>query len=177
MAESMKASEVLGANFKKTSSAGGKTNKLPRVEGHYVLEVRRGKLFRSKDPRTKGQPVFTVDFKVRESSQDDVAVGSIRSWTQNLSPYDDEINYGMENLKQFTASVFGFVPGTPEADAVDDELVDAICDGDARGLLVVCDTVPKGEEGRKWTLHIFNPYEGPLEAGSSLEEEGGEESD
>lgn len=160
MAQEMKASDVLGnIGFKKASSKGGQANKLPLIEASYVIEVHKGSFFASSKPKTKGQPIFSVDFTVRESSTDQVAVGSKKSWTQNLTPYSDEVNYGAENLKQFVAALFGFEPGSEEADNLDESFVETVCDGGADGELVRVDTVPKtSKANHPWLLHIFSPY-------------------
>lgn len=165
MAQEMNAKDVLKSiGFSNASSKGGAANKLPKIEASYVIEVHKGAIFPSTNPQTKGQPIFSVDFTVRESSTEQVVTGSKKSWTQNLTPYSDTVNYGAENLKQFVAAVFGFEPGSEEADNLDESYVDAVCKGDADGMLVRLDTVPKtSKANRDWLLHIFSPYEDKAE--------------
>lgn len=173
MAEEISIADLKGG-FKNANSTSGKPPKLPREEAQYVLEMRGARLFLSEDPRTKGDPVFSCDFKVRATSTGSVSVNSLRSWTQNLKPYDKKVNYGMDNVKQLVCSLFGFMPGTPEAEEIDDEHLQMVLDGETRGFLVNCTTVPKGGEDTQkhpWVLLMFEPYDGDLEAGDAEDAE------
>ena len=162
MAEKMTAADVLGANFNKLDSAGGGANKLPRVDASYLVEIGKAEIFASENPQTKGQPIFSVDFAIVETGHPDVAVGAKKSWTQNLNQRFGDKEYGKENVKQFTAAVYGFEPGTPEANALGNEHVQSIIDGECKGMLVRVDTVPKTSKGgNDWTLHVFSPYVDP----------------
>jgi hypothetical protein len=160
MAQEMNVKDVLNnIGFSGASSKGGAANKLPLIEASYVVEIHKGSFFASTNPQTKGQPIFSVDFTVREASTDKVATGSKKSWVQNLTPYSETVNYGAENLKQFVAAVFGFEPGSEEADNISDDFVEQITSGGADGSLVRLDTVPKtSKANRDWLLHIWSPY-------------------
>lgn len=158
MAEELRADDVLGDNFNRLDSRGGSANKLPNTEATYTVEVHKGAIFKSINPQTKGHPIFTLDFTVLKSSTDQVTVGTKKSWTQNLTQSFGDKEYGKENVKQCVAAIFGLEPGTPDANALGNDAVQKVLDGECEGLTVVVETVPKeSKAGRPWTLHIWSP--------------------
>jgi len=146
-------------NFGQASSGGTSgANKLPSADVTYLLRFDGAVVEPSTNPQTVNQPIFKATFTVLESTHPEVAVNSVRSWTQNLMQSFGDRQYGVENTKQLLAALYGLQPGTPEADALDNPEFEFALQGNLNGEMVRCTTVPKvSKAGRAWTLHIFAP--------------------
>lgn len=126
-------------------------------DGDFVVEAQK---VVAKENR-KHEPIFIVEFKLLESTNENHPVGSSRSWLVKKNS-----DGGLGDIKAFVAVTEGLEPNDPRVkEVVTEEKCEELVndDGAIKGMKFRLNTSTKPQKGDKtknFTKHYWHVYEG-----------------